>query len=102
MYSTTTHYSQYASMDENRLRFDIQRQYSRIQRAYQQQQQQQVPGGRQRHATTSLIRYHTPARATEGSVYAIAGLPPEKQVQFSQEHIMRMSGERVGVGSAHA
>ena len=68
-------------MDENRLRFDIQRQFSQIRTAYQPQQQwQHVPGGRQRHYTTSYI-HHTPARATKGSAYAIDGLPPEKQVE---------------------
>ena len=76
--------SQFASLDENILRFDIQRQFDRIQRAYNQQgtsDEVNVHQRRRRHVVTAPVR-HIPAKATEGSRYSIAGLSPERQVSL--------------------
>ena len=72
--------SQFASLDENILRFDIQRQFDRIQRAYNTIDEQ--TSRRRRHVVTAPVHRHIPAKATEGSRYSIAGLPPERQVNL--------------------
>ena len=71
-------------MDENFLRFDVQRQYRQLEQAYQSNQggSASLPSSTNSRLRKLSSSFH-PEKASTGSPYAIPGLPLELQVSFT-------------------
>ncbi len=77
-------FCRYVSMDENMLRFDVQRQYRQLEQAYQcGDVSSSLPTGINRRlmSRTSQPNFHH-YRAKTDSPYAIPGLPQELQARY--------------------
>ena len=77
-------FCRYVSMDENMLRFDVQRQYRQLEQAYQSgDMSSSLPTGINRRlmSRASQPNFHND-RAQTDSPYAIPGLPQELQARY--------------------
>ena len=79
--------TRYVSMDENVLRFDAWNQYKQLKQAYQSQEEQtssSLPSNiNSRLRSMRSLPNFEPDKATTGSRFAIAGLPPDLQASYA-------------------